>query len=292
MGVHQSAVTFAVVALMSGVAAAKPAATPAAPTSLRLYVFDCGLLDIAAATVPRYHVTAEEVGERRMSVPCFLIAHPRGTMMWDLGVTPDDIVEARARGENIPHPNATAVVTRTLRSQLAQIGYAVSDIDYVAMSHAHNDHSANLNSFIASTWLSRPAERTFMFAEGNTRVVPSFYNRMKDSMKVVAIEKDEYDVFGDGQVVLKSAPGHTPGHQVLMLRLAREGRVMLSGDLYHYPAERTKHSAPPDNEFDVAQSAASRVSIEQYLEKTKTRLWIEHDYRANLALKKSPAYYE
>jgi glyoxylase-like metal-dependent hydrolase (beta-lactamase superfamily II) len=93
-------------------------------------------------------------------------------------------------------------------------------------------------------------------------------------------------------VIIKSAPGHTPGHQVLVLALASTGRVMLSGDLYHYPQERTLRRAPPANEFNVAQSAASRVMIEEYLRKTGTVLWIEHDYPAYARLKKSPAFYD
>jgi hypothetical protein len=67
---------------------------------------------------------------------------------------------------------------------------------------------------------------------------------------------------------------------------------MLSGDLYHYPEERALRRPPPDNEFNVQQSAASRVTIEEYLQKTKTTLWIEHDFRANAKLRKSPAHYE
>jgi len=277
---------------------AGPAAqTPTARTQvrkMRLYVFDCGVLDITTAGVERYHLTTAEVGETRMSVPCFLIAHPRGTLMWDLGVIPDSTVEAQGQAGARSNVNATAaaVVTRTLKSQLAQIGYAPADIKYVAVSHAHIDHSANLNAFAASTWLARPAERDFMWAENNPRVNPSFYTDLKNSRSVVALDKDEYDVFGDGQVVVKSAPGHTPGHQVLILRLPTTGRVMLSGDLYHYPPERALHRAPPDNEFSVEESAASRVRIEEYLRKTKTTLWIEHDFAANARLKKSPAYYE
>jgi glyoxylase-like metal-dependent hydrolase (beta-lactamase superfamily II) len=248
---------------------------------------------MAADAAQRYHVTVAEVGETRMSVPCFLIAHPKGTMMWDLGVIPDPVVEALARGTPRSNFNisATAVVTRTLKSQMAEIGYSPADIMYVAISHSHNDHSANLNEFAGSTWLARPAEREFMWAENNTRVIPSFYTELKNSKSIV-LDKDEYDVFGDGRVVIKSAPGHTPGHQVLILGLARTGRVMLSGDLYHYPAERTLHRAPPDNEFSVQQSSASRALIEQYLQKTKTTLWIEHDTAANAKLKKSPDYYE
>src|SRR5262249_15885759 len=118
------------------------------------------------------------------------------------------------------------------------------------------------------------------------------YTALKDSKSVVLLREDEHDVFGDGQVVIKSAPGHTPGHQVLILKLASTGRLMLSGDLYHYPPERMFHRPPPDNEASVEQSAASRTMIEAYLQKTKTTLWIEHDFNANAKLKKAPLYYE
>ena len=264
-----------------------------APKTMRLYVFDCGMLTISTEGVQRYHVTPAEVVETRMPVPCFLIAHSRGTLLWDLGVIPDEIVEGQPQGarSNV-NPTAAAVVTKTLKGQLARIGYSPADITYIAISHAHIDHSANFNEFAASTWITRPAERAFMFAENNTRVNPSFYTLLKNSTKVVTIDTDEHDVFGDGQVIMKAASGHTPGHQVLVLRLASTGRVMLGGDLYHYPMERTGHRAPPDNEFNVQDSAASRVKIEEYLTKTKTTLWIEHDFRENAKLKKSPAYYE
>lgn len=269
------------------------AARAQAPKTVRLYVFDCGLLNITTEGVQRYHVTPAEVGETRMSVPCFLIAHPRGTLMWDLGVIPDSTVEAQPQGaRSAVNITAAAVVTRTLRSQLAQVGYRPEDITYFAVSHAHRDHSANANQFARSTWLARSAERDFMWTDNNERVDPSFYTELRNSKSVTILDKDEFDVFGDGRVVIKSAPGHTPGHQVLVLRLASTGRVMLSGDLYHYPPERTLHRAPPDNEFSVQQSAASRVMIEEYLQRTKTQLWIEHDFVANARLKKAPAYYE
>jgi len=106
------------------------------------------------------------------------------------------------------------------------------------------------------------------------------------------LEKDEYDLFGDGKAVIKAARGHTPGHQVLVLQLNSVGRVMIAGDLYHYLPARTLHRAPPDNEFNVQQSADSRVMIEEYAKKTNTTIWIEHEWAANAKLKKSPAYYE
>ena len=265
-------------------------ATP--PSRLRLYVFDCGVINVNAAGTQRYNVTPQEVGETRFSVPCFLVSHPQGTLLWDLGIVPDETVEARARGEEAGP--ATSVIEpgkRTLTSQLAEIGYRPQDITYVAFSHAHGDHVANANRFTGSTWLARPAERSFMWEEGNTRVNRAFFDRLENS-KSISLDTDEHDVFGDGTVIIKAAPGHSPGHQVLILELASTGRVMLAGDLYHYPQERALHRPPPTNEFSVEQSAASRAMIEQYLQRTKTAIWIEHDFAANAKLKKAPDFYD
>ena len=178
-----------------------------------------------------------------------------------------------------------------MRSQLAEVGYRPQDITYFACSHAHGDHLAHANSFAASTWLSRPAEQAFMWEEGNTRVNRTYFDQLERS-RSISLDRDEYDVFGDGLVVMKSAPGHSPGHQVLVLKLASTRSIMLAGDLYHYPEERTLQRPPPATEFDVARSAASRALIEEYLARTKTAIWIEHDFVANAKLRKAPAYYE
>jgi glyoxylase-like metal-dependent hydrolase (beta-lactamase superfamily II) len=273
------------------VAAQAPKAAP--PSAMRLYVLDCGILNISREGVERYHVTTAEVGETRMPVPCFLVAHPKGTLMWDAGVIPDDDVEKAGAGgaRYAVNSTAAAVVTRTLRGQLAAIGYRPADITYVAVSHAHKDHTANLNQFAASTWLTPPAEREFMWRPKNERVEPRFFSQLEKS-KWIPLDKDEYDVFGDGTAIIKAAPGHTPGHQVLVLNLASFGKLMIAGDLYHYPAERGFRRAPPDNEFNVAQSAASRATIEQYLSATKASILIQHEWAAVAKLKKSPQFYE
>jgi glyoxylase-like metal-dependent hydrolase (beta-lactamase superfamily II) len=288
---RKSALVALLLAAGTMLAAQAPKAAP--PKAMRLYVLDCGILNISREGVERYHVTTAEVGETRMPVPCFLVAHPKGTLMWDVGVIPDDDVEkAAASGARYDvNSTAAAVVTRTLRGQLAAIGYRPADITYVAISHAHKDHTANLNQFATATWLTPAAEREFMWRPKNERVEPRFFSLLEKS-KWIPLNKDEYDVFGDGKAIIKAAPGHTPGHQVLVLNLASLGTLMIAGDLYHYPAERGFRRAPPDNEFNVAQSAASRATIEQYLSATKGSILIEHEWAAIAKLKKSPEFYE
>ena len=56
------------------------------PTGLRLYVFDCGTLQADPA---RFRLKSEEVATTALSVPCFLVAHPQGRLIWDAGAVPD-----------------------------------------------------------------------------------------------------------------------------------------------------------------------------------------------------------
>jgi glyoxylase-like metal-dependent hydrolase (beta-lactamase superfamily II) len=256
-----------------------------APKSARLYVFDCGSLNIP--DISPYQLKREEIATNYMSVPCFLITHPKGTLMWDVGAVPDSGFKPGSASATLRY----ATSTKTLTSQLAEVGYTPTDITYLAFSHFHWDHVGNANVFATATWLVRKPERDIMFTDPpSPRTEPANYSALKNS-KTVMITKDEHDVFGDGTVVIKAAPGHSPAHQVLFLKLAKTGPVVLSGDLYHYPEER-KLNRVPTTEFNVEQTVASRAAIETFLKKTGAQLWIQHDFNANAKLRKAPQFYE
>ena len=264
-----------------------------APAGLRLYVFDCGTLKADPA---RFRLTPEEVATTNLSVACFLAVHPRGKLLWDAGAVPDS--DWTPTGGPVTHhlalPDGTArdlTLRKRLTAQLAEVGYAAKDIEYLAFSHYHYDHTANANAFAAATWLVRQVERDAMFSDKPPGVLqPAYYSALKTS-KTTIIRDDEHDVFGDGSVIIKSAPGHTPGHQVLYLRLPRTGGVVLSGDLYHFPEARTLKRVTTFD-FDQAQTAVSREAIDAFLTKTRAQLWIQHDFVGNSRLKKAPQYYD
>jgi len=231
-----------------------------------------------------------------MSMGCFLIAHPKGNLIWDTGAIPDDswTPTGRMTTQHVTLPDGQkrdADVDKTLLGQLKEIGYSPSDINYLALSHYHYDHTANANEFASATWLVRQIERDAMFGgKFSGSLQPSTFSALQKS-KTVIIKTDEYDVFGDGSVIIKSAPGHTQGHQVLYVKLAKTGGVVLSGDLYHYPAEKTLDRVPTF-EFSQDQTRASRVAVDAFLKKTGAQLWIQHDFVGNAKLKKSPQFYE
>jgi N-acyl homoserine lactone hydrolase len=259
---------------------------PPPPKSVRLYVFNCGSLDIADPE--RFRFKKEELATTNLSVGCYLIVHPKGTLMWDVGAVPDAALKPGQKSAL----EGYATITETLESQMEKAGYEPEHIQYVACSHYHYDHVANANQFAKSTWLARKVERDAMFAPvlPDKKMNPANYSGLRTS-KTVIIPTDDYDVFGDGTVVMKLAPGHTPGHQVLFLKLAKTGPIVLSGDLYHYPEERALGRVPTF-ETDQQQTVETRKKIEAFLKETGAQLWIQHDYNANAKLKKAPQFYE
>ena len=264
------------------------------PRTLRLYIFDCGTLE--SADMSRYRLNESEVDTTKMSVSCYLVAHPKGLLMWDVGAVPDaswtPTGEPQEQHLTLPDGQArTVTVTTPLVAQLAAAGYAPRDVTYLALSHYHYDHTANANEFASATWLARRIEREAMFADPPPALTqPSTYAALKTA-KTRLLGREDGDVFGDGTVVLKLAPGHTPGHQVLYVTLAKTGGVVLSGDLYHYPAERAL-ARVPTFEFSEAQTITSRVAIDAFLIRTGAQLWIQHDFAGNAARRKAPAYYD
>lgn len=256
--------------------------------SIRLYVLDCGRID---------GVTAEEFGFKHgeipsdMFTPCFLIVHPKGALLWDTGEIPDSALEAAG-----PTTDRSFTVSKPLLPQLAAIGYTPSNINYLALSHYHNDHVANANAFAGCTWLVQRAERDAMFGEPDTvrngPILPNkaFFSAL-ESTPTIIIDNADHDVFGDGRVVLKFTPGHTPGHQSLFVRFDRSRPVLITGDLYHYPAEVNRRASFV-NHLSNERTTVSRRAIESFVENEGAELWIQHDAARAATLKKAPEFYE
>lgn len=261
--------------------------------ALRLYVLDGGVLE---SDPGRYRLTPQEVAATELSVAAYLVTHPKGTLLWDTGAIADDswTPNGKPQRRHLVLSNGQdryVTVRSSLRAQLRAAGVTAKDVTYLALSHYHWDHVANANDYAAATWLVRRAERDGLLSQlALTPPVPSTVAALQKA-KATFITTDEHDVFGDGTVVIKSSPGHTPGHQVLSLRLPKTGGIVLSGDLYHYPEERSLNRLPVAD-FDEAQTVASRAALDTFLKQSGAALWIQHDLLAHRKLKKAPAFYD
>ena len=249
----------------------------------RLYVLDCGT--IISHQPERFGLNREDVPDPDFADPCFLVMHPKGILLFDTGLT--DAQVGKPIYENKMGYEGQ-LKTVSLKSELARIGVTPAMITYLAISHSHWDHVGNANDYAGSTWLARKAEYYVMFGPNANTVAARGYAALAHA-KIKYIEGD-YDVFGDGSVVLLSTPGHTPGHQSLYVKLARTGGVVVSGDLYHYPAERKLGKMPPREQS--LGTPESRKKVEEFLARTHSQLWLSHTIDWYRDAVKAPGWYD
>jgi N-acyl homoserine lactone hydrolase len=264
---------------------APPSGLPPLPklTSPRVYVLDCGT--IISNRPEGFGLTRDDVFNPNFSDPCFLVMHPKGMLLFDTGL-PDSHV-GRPIYENMMAYEGILKFT-TLRGELANIGVTAPMITYLAISHSHWDHVGNANDYVGSTWLARKAEYDFMFGAGANPVALKNYDKLAHG-NIKYIDGD-YDVFGDGSVMLLSTPGQSPGHQSLYVKMAHTGGVVISGDLYHYSAERRLGRVPPREQ--TTATPASREKIEDFLTRNHAQLWIGHAIDWYAGAIKSPGWYD
>ena len=254
--------------------------TAAADDTIKLYTLDCGSIEMfdTAAFSSEGHFS----GPATLAVPCYLIRHPKGDLLWDTGhdQTIADMPEGLKASWGITTTNTK------LTDQLAELGLAPTDIEYLSLSHWHPDHSGNADLFAASTWVVHKAEREFMFSNA-MKEASDGYAALESAETIQFTEP--YDLFGDGSVVMVPTPGHTVGHSVLQLTLARAGTLLFSGDLYTH-AEGRKLSAVPVFNFDKQQTIQSMALFESLMKQHSARVVIEHEQADFDALPKFPKY--
>jgi N-acyl homoserine lactone hydrolase len=251
----------------------------------QLTVFDCGKLNFESITAFGLSDDATEV--RELFVPCYLIQHEKGLLLWDFGLP----LEIAGAGRVDLQPGSSMQYDRSLLQQMKKLQLKPDDINFIAPSHMHFDHVGAIGAFPKATLLIARKEYTAAFsdAEANVYYDSSLYAAAADNPRVLL--DNDYDVFGDGTVMIIPAPGHTPGHQVLLVRLANSGTIVLSGDLYHFEASVKQHAVPEFN-TDPAQTRSSMAKVEALLKSESATLWIEHNMAFAKSLKLSPASYD
>lgn len=245
----------------------------------RLYALDCGSIHVP--DMGMFSDTGEYDGQSGdLVAPCFVVTHPSGNLLWDAGLG-DHLA---GKGPVTVDGGAVLEVQRSIESQLQLIG--VKQIDYLAFSHFHFDHTGNARLFRKATWLLNTKEQAA--AEAPNPFIDRDAIQPGRQTRSLPIDGD-HDVFGDGSVKILAAPGHTPGHQVLLVKLAETGPVILSGDLYHTRANRRYQRVPTFN-VNRADTLASMNRIETLAKNIGARIIIQHDPEDFAGLPKAPAY--
>jgi len=262
-----------------GALASQPAQTQSKPGLEKLYILNCG--EGVAGDISRWSPGVNEGKSMDFVDNCYLIKHSQGWMIWDTGVA--DAIAAMPDGQKPADPRATHWKRpKTLASQLDQLGVKPADIKFVAVSHTHPDHAGNVEMFPQAMLLVQKAEYEWPNPLG--------VGRFKPEHPVTKLEGDKH-VFGDGSVTIISTPGHTPGHQSLLVKLPKAGALLLSGDAVHFKSNWDNRGVPAGNSGQD-QSRASMQKMADIMAREKATLWINHDKAQRDSLKMSPEFYE
>lgn len=213
----------------------------------------------------------------------YIIEHPKGRLLWDAG-----LAEALVGQEPVTTPNGAFTVSRkdSVVSQLQKLNLSPKDFDFIAVSHTHFDHTGSASKFADATWLVQETEYDFITSDAQKK--GDNYPPIAALIKVKKLYGD-YDVFGDGTVIIKSMPGHTPGHQVLYVQLEEAGNILLTGDLYHFQENRDNKGVPSFN-FNVEQTLKSMEAFETFAKEKNADVFIQHSTEDFNRLPKFPKY--
>jgi N-acyl homoserine lactone hydrolase len=245
----------------------------------KLYILNCG--EGIAGDISRWSPGLNEGKSMDFVDNCYLIKHSQGWFLWDTGIT--DAVADMPNGLAPADPKAvTWHRPKKLAAQLEQLGVKPSDIKAMAISHTHPDHIGNVEMFPNAMLYVQKAEYEWPGANNTPRFKPEH--------PVTKLEGDR-DIFGDGSLVVLSTPGHTPGHQSLLVKLPKTGEVVLSGDAVHFKSNWENRGVPVNN-VSKEQTLASMQKISDTLTKDKAQLWINHDKAQRDSLKMSPEFYD
>ena len=225
-------------------------------------------------------ITAEaagfiEGGDGRISVPvpCYLIDHPKGRVLFDTGMHTDlqqnsDRIGPFARLFEIRYEADEGAAAR-----LAAVDVDADRLDRVIVSHLHFDHAGGLeqlpNAQVIVQRREWEAGRDADRAQANG-FIQKDYDHGHDVLEV----DGEHDVFGDGRVTCIPTYGHTPGHQSLRVR-TDEGEVVLTADACYFRQTLEKRLLPA---FGYSQEKAlASLDRLQAFEDAGARLVFGHE---------------
>jgi len=242
--------------------------TAAPAPSVQLWRLDCGTVQVNDLNV--FSDTYAYVGQsKKLTASCYLIKHDDIYMLWDTGL-PEAIL-----GASLQAPGAMAAsLSRTIKDQLSELKVSPASISIIGISHSHWDHTGQAASFPQAKVLMGKGDVEALRQPGSERAKPlEHWLTGGGALEEVTGDKD---VFGDGSVVMLDLPGHTPGHHGLLVKLAKTGYVLLSGDVAHFRENLENDGVPIFND-DRAKSLASLARFKQISKNLHAITIIQHE---------------
>jgi glyoxylase-like metal-dependent hydrolase (beta-lactamase superfamily II) len=269
------------------------------PQGMKLYVFSSGAL-----TLDKAALQTGATGKIKVPVAFFLIHHPKGNVMFDTGNNDRIITDSTYWGPNAAMltPDSTAPDVSTM-TQLDKAGFKASDIKYVVLGHMHLDHAGNASRFPDATLVYQRDEiinalwpkpgYAGPYIPGDLLPLRSDVGSpMPNKQKAIELNGD-LDLFGDGSIYIKRQVGHTPGSEMMVVRLPKTGVVILTSDEC-YLLENLKQNILPSVglAYDPSGMLQGYEWIKQRMDAEGADVIFAHDPEVYKQHKHAPEFYE
>lgn len=259
---------------------------------MKLYFFECGVLrcDKSLITMGR------DVGKKiDIPVPFFLIQHPKGTLLFDTGNAKAVAVDARKHwGVAVDAYEPIMSREQYCVDQLATIGIKPEEIKYIVLSHLHLDHAGGLADFPNAKILVQRTEMEWAYTcdfYQKAAYIRADFDLPLNYYLLEGWRDDPYDIFGDGTVCIWYTPGHSPGHQALLIRMPKSGPILLTGDCC-YTEEILNEDVLPGLVWNCAETVKSIKRIRYARDVLGATIVTGHDPEGWKRFIKAPGFYE
>jgi glyoxylase-like metal-dependent hydrolase (beta-lactamase superfamily II) len=273
--------------------AALAGAAAAQAQDIRLYAFSSGALTIGRGILQNLAPVDPPI---QIPVGFFLVRHPRGNVLFDTGNNDKLITDPKYWPDALQSLKPAMTPDVAIDVQLRKAGVSPDEITYVVVSHMHLDHGGNVGRFPKSTLVVQRDELANAFwpkaGTGGPYVLNDYVHLRDGNQRMIQLDGD-MDLFGDGTVVVKRWVAHTPGSQMMTVRLRNTGLVILTGDNVYF-RENVEKNLPPNIVLAYYPTGfyTAYEWIRQQMASQKADFFTAHDPDAFKAMKKAPAYYD
>jgi glyoxylase-like metal-dependent hydrolase (beta-lactamase superfamily II) len=193
--------------------------------------------------------------------------------------------------------------------QLPRLGFKVSDVKKVIISHLHWDHAGGMRDFPDTHYIINRKEWDFAAGLTGATLFKNAYIKEQfccTGLDIELINTDlrkpfknfsaSYDLFGDGSMVLVDLPGHSPGLMGMFLTMPSGRRFLFSADTFYFPEgleQRVPKSKLMQSLVSEGMEAGSSIDKVYYLMNSDPELEIvgSHDHRLPGRYALAPTYY-
>ena len=266
---------------------------------LKLYAFSSGALTLGKGALVNGAPMEPQI---QIPVGFYVVKHPKGTVLFDTGNNDKIITDPSYWGAAFTALKPVNTADVAIDTQLKKIDLTPDDIAYVVPSHLHLDHGGNVGKFPKSTIVVQKTEIQNAFWPepgtggpymiGDVMPLRSANTDNPNAFKMIQLNGD-LDLFGDGTLIVKRWVAHTPGSQMMTVRLKNTGMIILTGDNV-YMRENVDRNVPPSISlvYSTPGSFTAFEWIRQMMATEKANYFTAHDPDAFRAMKKAPEFYD